>query len=86
MTSKNSSKKTRGLFFWGVIREKVSAFTLIYLFDMPNDSEIEIFYFISRVYLIALIIIGTVLNIKALSSLREAAKVCLGTWNSLMEQ
>ena len=45
---------------------------------MANDSRIEVFYFISRVYLIALMIIGTVLNIKALSSLREAAKVRKG--------
>ena len=44
MTSKNSSKKTRGLFFWGVIREKVSAFTLIYLFDMPNKQLLLRFF------------------------------------------
>ena len=46
MTSKNSSKKTRGLFFWGVIREKVSAFTLIYLFDMPNKRLLLRFFWL----------------------------------------
>ena len=37
-------RKTCGLFFWGVIREKVSAFTLIYLFDMPNKRLLLRFF------------------------------------------
>ena len=44
MTSKNSSKKNPQAIFLGVIREKVSAFTLIYLFDMPNKQLLLRFF------------------------------------------
>ena len=46
MTSKNSSKKNPQAIFFGVIREKVSAFTLIYLFDMPNKQLLLRFFLI----------------------------------------
>ena len=40
-----------------------------------NASNMEIFYLSAVVYLVTLMIIGAVLNIKALLSLKEATKV-----------
>ena len=42
---------------------------------MMDNTNMEIFYFSGVGYLIALMIIGAVLNIKALASLKAATKV-----------
>lgn len=42
---------------------------------MMDNTNMEIFYFSAVGYLIALMIIGAVLNLKALASLKAATKV-----------